>query len=68
MCLLGVSGLGLLTGIFCQCLTEFSACQKFVCLFQDSNLSKYQRFFTKFDLCIAIMEIWLGIANGQFCF
>ena len=33
-------------------------------LFPDDNLSK-QRIFTKIDMCIGIVGIWLGIANGQ---
>ena len=31
----------------------------------DDNLSKYQWIFTKLGMCIDIMEIWFGIANGQ---
>ena len=34
-----------------------------VFLFQD-NLSKYQWIFTKLGMCIDIVEIWFGIANG----
>ena len=33
--------------------------------FQDDNLSKHQWIFTKLGMCIDIMEIWFGIANGQ---
>ena len=33
--------------------------------FPDDNLSKYQWIFTKLGMCIDIMEIWFGIANGQ---
>ena len=33
--------------------------------FSDENFSKHQRVFTKLDMCIGIMEIWFGIANGQ---
>ena len=33
--------------------------------FPDDNLSKYQCIFTKLDICIDILEIWSGIANGQ---
>ena len=33
--------------------------------FQDDNLSKHQCIFTKLGLCIDIVEIWFGIANGQ---
>ena len=35
--------------------------------FQDDNLSKYQWIFIKLGtcICIEIVEIWFGIANGQ---
>ena len=34
--------------------------------FPDDNLSKHQWIFTKFGICIDIVEIWFGIAiNGQ---
>ena len=33
--------------------------------FPDDNLSKHQWIFTKLGMCIDIMEIWYGIANGQ---
>ena len=33
--------------------------------FLDNNLSKYQWIFTKLGVCIDIVEIWFGIANGQ---
>ena len=33
--------------------------------FLDDNLSKHQWIFTKSGVCIDIMEIWYGIANGQ---
>ena len=33
--------------------------------FLDDNLSKHQWIFTKFGVCIDIVEIWFGIANGQ---
>ena len=33
--------------------------------FPDDNLSKLQWVFTKFYMCIDIVEIWFGIANGQ---
>ena len=35
-------------------------------LFPEDNLSKHQWIFTKLGMCIDIMEIWFGIANGQF--
>ena len=31
----------------------------------DDNLSKCQWIFTKLGMCINIVEIWFGIANGQ---
>ena len=31
----------------------------------DDNLSKLQWIFTKLGMCIDIVEIWFGIANGQ---
>ena len=33
--------------------------------FPDDNLSKHQWMFTKLGVCIDIVEIWFGIANGQ---
>ena len=33
--------------------------------FPDDNLNKHQQIFNKFGLCIDIMEIWFGIADGQ---
>ena len=33
--------------------------------FPGDNLSKHQWIFTKFGMCIDIVEIWFGIANGQ---
>ena len=32
---------------------------------QDDNLSKHQWIFTKLGVCIDIVDIWFGIANGQ---
>ena len=34
-------------------------------LFPDDNLSKHQWIFKKLVMCIDIVEIWFGIANGQ---
>ena len=34
-------------------------------LFPDHNLSECQWIFTKLGMCIDIVEIWFGIANGQ---
>ena len=33
--------------------------------FPDDNLSECQCIFTKLGMCIDIVEIWFGIANGQ---
>ena len=33
--------------------------------FPDDNLSKLQWIFTKLSMCIDIVDIWFGIANGQ---
>ena len=34
-------------------------------LFPDDNLSKHRWIFTKLGMWIDIVEIWLGMANGQ---
>ena len=44
-------------GKFHQILMELS--------FPDNNLSKCQWIFTKLGMCIDIVEIWFGVANGQ---
>ena len=59
------SGFGLLMANFHQFLTKLSAHDKSDFSFLDSNLSKYQGIFTKLGLCIDIVEVWFGIANGQ---
>ena len=46
-------------------LTELSAHNTFVFYFQDSNLSKSQWIFTKFDVCVNIVKICFGIAHQQ---
>ena len=33
--------------------------------FQDDNLSKHRWIFIKLGMCIDIVDIWFGIANGQ---
>ena len=33
--------------------------------FPDDNLRKHQWVFTKLGMCIDIVDIWFGIANGQ---
>ena len=52
-------------GKFRQFLKELSACNKSGFLFPDDNLSKHQRIFTKLAMCIDIVEICFGNANGQ---
>ena len=45
-----------------------SICQSYVhpfFLFLDDNLSKHKWIFTKLGMCIDIVEICFGIANGQ---
>ena len=59
------SGLGLRTGKFRQFLTELSARDTPMFSFLDDNLSKHQWIFTKLGMCIDIVEICFGIANGQ---
>ena len=59
------SGLELLMGKFRQFLTEISARDTPIFSFPDDNLSKHQWIFTKLSMCIDIVEIWFGIANGQ---
>ena len=34
-------------------------------LFLDNNLSNYQWILTKLGMCIDIVKVWFGIANGQ---
>ena len=58
-------GLGLLFGKFRQFFTELSARDTLIFSFPDDNLSKHQWIFTKLGMCIDIVEIWFGIANGQ---
>ena len=52
-------------GKFHQLLTELSARDTPIFSFPDDNLSKHQWIFTKLGMCIDILEIWFGIANGQ---
>ena len=52
-------------GKFCQFLTELSARQRSVYAFPDDNFSKYQWIFTRHGMCIDILDICFGIANGQ---
>ena len=57
--------LGLLMGKFCQFLTELSARNTSAFYLKDNNLSKFQWIFTKFDMCIYIVEICFGITHWQ---
>ena len=59
------SALELLMGIFCQFLTELSARDTSVFSFLGDNLSKYRFIFTKLGMCIDIVDICFGIANGR---
>ena len=52
-------------GKFLQFLTELSARDTPIFSFPDDNMSKHQWIFTKLGMCIDIVEIWFGIANGQ---
>ena len=60
--------MGLLMGKFCQFLTELSASDTSLFSYLDDNLSKYQWINTKLGVCIDIVEICFGIANGQISF
>ena len=42
-----------------------SMCPSIRFSFLDDNLSKHQWIFTKNGMCIDIVGIWCGIANGQ---
>ena len=46
-------------------MTQLSAGNISIFSFPDDNFSKYQLIFTKFDMCVDIVEIWFEIANGQ---
>ena len=48
-------------GKFSQFLMELSARDTSIFSFPDNNLSKS----IKLGMCIDIVEIWFGIANGQ---
>ena len=52
-------------GKFRQFLTALSAHKTSVFSFPDDNLSKYQWIFTKLGMCIDIVEICCGVADGQ---
>ena len=59
------SALGLLMGKFRLFLTVLSAHNTSVFYIKDNNLSKFQWIFTRFDMCIYIVEICFGIAHWQ---
>ena len=59
------SGLGLLMGKFCQFSTESSARNMSVVSFLEDNFSKSLWISTRLGMCIDIVEICFGIANGQ---
>ena len=52
-------------GEFHQFLTELSARDMSEFSFPDDNCSKFQLIFIKLSVCIDIVKIWLGIADGQ---
>ena len=52
-------------GKFRQFLTKFSARDTSVFFVYGDNFSKYQWIFTKLAMCIDIVEICFGIANGR---
>ena len=57
--------MGLLMGKLHQMLTELSAFDKSIFSFLDNSFSKYQLIFTRLSMCIDIVEIWFGIADGH---
>ena len=52
-------------GKFRQTELHISARDTPIFSFPDDNLSKHQWIFIKLGMCIDIVEIWIGIANGQ---
>ena len=50
---------------FHQVLMELSAGDTSIFSFPDDNLGKHQWIFTKLGMCIDIVEVWFGVANGQ---
>ena len=63
--ILWISSLVFLSGKLHQFLTELSAHNTSLFYFQNNNLNKSQWFFTKFDMCIDVVEICFGIAHCQ---
>ena len=58
-------GLGLLLVKFCLFLTEVSARHTSIVSFPGDDLRKYQWIFTELDMCIDMVEICFGNANGH---
>ena len=56
---------GQISSIFDRLSTRDRFTVTSIFLFLNDNLSKYQWIFTKLGMCIDIVEIWFGIANGQ---
>ena len=52
-------------GKFHQIFTELYARDTPIFSFPDDNLCKHQWIFTKLGMCIDIVNVWFGIANGQ---
>ena len=46
-------------------VSHMSVCLSVHFSFPDDNLSKHQWIFTKLGMCIDIVEMWFGIANGK---
>ena len=49
----------------CPSVCRLSLCPSIHISFLDDNLSKRQWIFAKLGMCIDIVEIWFGVANGQ---
>ena len=49
----------------CPSICQFLRPSVHLYSFPDDNLSKHQWIFTKLGMCIDIVEVWFGIANGQ---
>ena len=54
-------------GKFSQFLAALSDRDRSVFSFPNDNFSMYERIFTKLGVCIDIVEICCGIADGQIC-
>ena len=55
----------LLIGKFHKFLTELFAWDTSIFSFQDDYFTKYQWIFTKLGVCIDIVDVCFGIANGR---